>query len=288
MDKIRLGKTELMVTRTAMGCLPIQRTDMEMAKRILRKAFDNGINFIDTAIRYTDSEEKLGATLGDVREQYILATKTPAKTKQDALADVHKTLERTRSTYVDLYQIHNYTGDIAAFDDPNSAYAGLLEAKEQGLVRHIGITSHVPAVAKAAILSGKFETLQFPFNYLSGALEDELIALCKEHDMGFIAMKALSGGMVGSVPATFAYIRQYDNVVPIFGIQHEWELDEFLALDKNPPTVDEEMLALFEKDKKELGSEFCRACGYCNIPISVYYSAADNYISVIQHHRLTF
>ena len=128
MEKVRLGQTGLMVTRTAFGALPIQRADMDTAIRILRKAFESGINFFDTARRYTDSEEKLGRALGDVRSQYILASKTMSATREEALADVQKTLELTRSDYVDLYQLHN--PQKVDFDDPDSAYAGLVEAKK--------------------------------------------------------------------------------------------------------------------------------------------------------------
>ncbi len=260
MEKIRLGKTDLMVTRTSFGALPIQRTDLDTAVGILRKAFDSGINFFDTARRYTDSEEKLGHALGDVRNQYILASKTPATTRAGVMEDVHKTLELTRSDYIDLYQLHN---PKEVDYGPQGAYAGMLEAKQKGYVRHIGVTNHSPKLAIEYIESGKFDTLQFPFSYLSGSVEFDLLSRCKEQDMGFIAMKALCGGMVANVPATFTFIRQYQNIVPIYGIQHEWELDEFLALDKNPPALDDAMQHIVDKDRQDLASEFCRACGYC-------------------------
>lgn len=260
MDKVRLGKTELMVTRTSFGALPIQRDDMNTSIKILRKAFDSGINFFDTARLYSDSEQKLGRALGDVRNQYILASKTPATTKAGVMEDVHKTLELTKSDYIDIYQLHN-PKDVDYGE--NGAYAGMLEAKQKGYVRHIGITNHSHERAIEYIESGKYDTLQFPFNYLSGPVEFDLLDRCKKYDMGFIAMKALSGGMVANVPATFTYIRQYENVVPIYGIQHEWELDEFLALDENPPALDDAMQKIIDKDREELSREFCRSCGYC-------------------------
>jgi predicted aldo/keto reductase-like oxidoreductase len=273
LEKVQLGKTGLFVTRTAFGALPIQRADMDTAVRILRRAFEAGINFFDTAIRYTDSEEKLGRALGDVRSEYVLASKTPATTRAGVMEDVHKTLERTRSDYIDLYQHHNPAS--VDYDDPQGAYAGMLEAKQKGYVRHIGVTSHSPKSAVSFIESGKFATLQFPFNYLSGPVEMDLLSRCEAHGLGFIAMKALSGGMVANVAATFTFIRQHPIVVPIYGIQHEWELEEFIALDKNPPALDEGMQRIIDRDRQELASEFCRACGYCmpcpvgiNIPTS--------------------
>ncbi len=261
MEKMRLGKTELMVTKTSFGALPIQRDDFPTAIRILRKAFDAGINYYDTARFYTDSEEKLGAAFSDVRKEVIISSKSMGKTKQEVIDHCMQGLRNIQSDYFDLYQLHNPSS--LDYEDPDGPLAGLLELKKKGYVRHIGITNHSPKMAVEAIESGVFETLQFPFSYLSGEVEDDLLRRCKEKDMGFIAMKALSGGLVGNVPAAFAFIRQYDNVVPIFGIQHEWELDEFIALDTNPPEMDDEMRQAIAKDRKELAGEFCRSCGYC-------------------------
>ena len=182
-------------------------------------------------------------------------------TKQEVIDHCMQGLRNIKSDYFDLYQLHNPSS--LDYEDPDGPLAGLLELKKKGYVRHIGITNHSPKMAVEAIESGVFETLQFPFSYLSGEVEDDLLRRCKEKDMGFIAMKALSGGLVGNVPAAFAFIREYDNVVPIFGIQHEWELDEFIALDANPPKMDAEMRAVIAKDRKELAGEFCRSCGYC-------------------------
>ena len=239
-----------MVTKTSFGALPIQRDDFPTAIRILRKAFDAGINYYDTARFYTDSEEKLGAAFSDVRKEVIISSKSMGNTKQEVIDHCMQGLRNIKSDYFDLYQLHNPSS--LDYEDPDGPLAGLLELKKKGYVRHIGITNHSPKMAVEAIESGVFETLQFPFSYLSGEVEDDLLRRCKEKDMGFIAMKALSGGLVGNVPAAFAFIREYDNVVPIFGIQHEWELDEFIALDANPPKMDAEMRAVIAKDRKEL------------------------------------
>ena len=139
----------------------------------------------------------------------------------------------------------------------------MLEAKEQGFVRHIGITNHRLSVAKEAIESGLYETLQFPFCYLATEKDLELVELCKKANMGFIAMKALSGGLITNSTAAYAYLAQFDNVLPIWGIQRERELDEFLSYIKEPPTMTDELKAVIECDRKELLGEFCRGCGYC-------------------------
>ncbi|MBE5780987.1 MAG: aldo/keto reductase [Clostridiales bacterium] len=262
MEKMRLGRTDLMVTRTSFGALPIQRDDMDTAVSILRRAYDAGINYFDTARAYTDSEEKLAKALGHVRHDIVISTKTQAKTKEGMLKDLDTSLKMLNTDYIDLYQLHNipFLPDV---DDPDSIYGGLLEAQKAGKIRHIGITNHRIDLAMDAVRSGAYATMQFPFCYLSGQKEIDLVNLCKETDTGFIAMKALSGGLCGNVPATFCFIRQYENVVPIYGIQHMWELEEFLALDANPPAMDEKMEQAIIDDRATFAGEFCRSCAYC-------------------------
>ena len=139
----------------------------------------------------------------------------------------------------------------------------MLEAKEKGMIRHIGITNHRLNVALEAIESGLYETLQFPFCYISGEQELNLVNLCKEHNMGFIAMKALSGGLITNSAAAYAFEAQYDNVLPIWGVQRESELDEFISYIDNPPALTDEVKKIIDADRQELSGEFCRGCGYC-------------------------
>lgn len=147
--------------------------------------------------------------------------------------------------------------------DESGLYDAALKAKEQGKIRHIGITNHRLAVAHEAIDSGLYETLQFPFCYLATDKDVELVKKCKAADMGFIAMKALSGGLITNSAAAYAYLAQFDNVLPIWGVQREAELDEFLSYIDNPPAMTEEIKDLIDKDREELLGEFCRGCGYC-------------------------
>lgn len=229
MEKIRLGRTELMVTKTAFGALPIQRISGEDAAKLVRRAYESGINFFDTANMYTDSEEKLGMALHDVRQNVVIATKSAATDKKKALAHIEESLRRLQTDYIDLFQFHN-PAVLPDPEDPEGAFAAALEMKEKGYIRHIGITNHRLHIAKAAIESGHFETLQFPFCHISGQQELDLVKSCKEHDLGFIAMKGLSGGLLNNAAACHAFMAQFDNVVPIWGIQHEWELDQWLEL----------------------------------------------------------
>ncbi|MBQ8389871.1 MAG: aldo/keto reductase [Oscillibacter sp.] len=260
MKTIRLGRTELMVTKTAFGALPIQRISKEAAAKLVRRAYEGGINYFDTANMYTDSEEKLSAALMDVREQVIISTKSAATDKKGAMAHIEQSLRHLG--YIDLFQFHN-PAQLPDINDPDGAFAAALEMKERGYIRHIGITNHRHHIARAAIESGNFETLQFPFCYLATDVDLELVELCKKADMGFIAMKGLSGGLLNNAAACHAFMGQYENVVPIWGVQREEELDQWLALANSDVTMTPELQAVIEKDRKELAGSFCRGCGYC-------------------------
>lgn len=261
MEMIRLGRTGLNVSKSGFGALPVQRVGMEEACRILRRAFEGGINYFDTARFYTDSEEKIGMALSDVRDRIIISTKTMATTVEGFWQDLHTSLSLMKTDYVDIYQFHN-----PAFcpkpGDGTGLYEAMLEAKEKGMIRHIGFTNHRLAVAEEAVRSGLYDTLQFPFSYLAGEKEEALVRLCAELDVGFICMKALAGGLITRSDVAYAYLAQYP-VAPIWGIQRMSELEEFLSYNDNPPTLTEERLSYIEKERRELAGDFCRGCGYC-------------------------
>lgn len=262
METMRLGRTGIMATRSAFGALPVQRVPMADAKRLLRTAYEKGINFFDTAHSYTDSEEKIGAALSDVRHHIFIATKSPAKDRKGLLRDLDESLRRMRTDYVDILQLHN-PAELPDPDDPESTYQGLLEAQRQGKVRFVGLTNHRLANAKSAVTSGLYDTVQFPLSSLASDEDLTLSPLCREHDVGLIAMKGLSGGLITNAASTFAFLRQFGNILPIWGIQRESELEEFLRFEADPPALDAAMRAVIEKDRKELTGEFCRGCGYC-------------------------
>ena len=273
MQKTRLGKTNLMVTRTAFGALPIQRLNMKEATSLLRKAYEGGINFYDTARGYSDSEEKIGNALQDVRQHVIIATKSGATDRKTLRENLETSLLKLKTDYIDLFQLHN-PSSMPDPEDPEGVFQALLDAKREGLVRHIGITNHRLDLAMKAATSGLFETVQFPFSSLSSENDLLLAETCKKHDVGFIAMKAMSGGLITNAASTFSFLRQYEHVVPIWGIQRTSELEEFLAFEENPPKMDADMMKVIEKDRLELAGAFCRGCGYCmpcpsGIPIPI-------------------
>ena len=216
-------------------------------------------DFYDTARFYTDSEEKLGRAFEDVRDKIYLASKTAAETPEDFWRDLETSLKELRTDYLDLYQHHNISFCPKEGDEMAKA---MLEAKEEGLIKHIGITTHKITIAHEALDSGLYETLQCPFSYLSGEEELKIVQKCKDLDVGFIAMKAMGGGLLKNAKASFAYMNQFDNVLPIWGVQHMSELDEFLSYPYDL-IVDESLQQDIEEDKKELGDNFCRGCGYC-------------------------
>lgn len=262
MDLVKLGNTGIEVNRNGFGALPIQRVSDEEAVKLLRKAYNAGVRFFDTARFYSDSEHKVGLAFEGIRENVYIATKTGCNTPEEFREQLETSLENLKTDYIDLYQFHN-PAFCPKKDDGTGLYEEMLLAKEKKLIRHIGITNHRLAVAKEAISSGLYETLQFPFSYLASEKELELVKECKEHNMGFIAMKALAGGLITDSRAAYAYISQFDNVLPIWGVQKEKELDEFLSFIDNPPVLDDEILSFIGSERKELAGDFCRGCGYC-------------------------
>lgn len=264
MQKVRLGKTEIEVSKNGFGALPIQRISKKDAVYLLQKAFYNGINYFDTARAYSDSEEKMGAAFAYTRDKIIISTKTMAADADGFWKDLEESLRQLQTDYIDIYQFHN-----PAFcprpGDETGLYEAALKAKEQGKIRHIGITNHRIAVAKESIQSGLYETMQFPFSYLAAAADLEIVEACRAADMGFIAMKGLSGGLIHNAACAYAYMDQpqFSHVAPIWGIQRESELDEFLSYQECPPALTEERLQEIESDREQLSGDFCRGCGYC-------------------------
>ena len=282
MDRITLGKTGITVCRNGFGALPIQRIGKEDAAYLVRKAYENGVEFFDTARAYSDSEEKLGYATASFRNKIYIATKTAAKNGEELKKDLETSLSLLKTDYIDLYQFHN-PSFCPKPNDGTGLYEAMLEAKAEGKVRHIGITNHRLGVAKEAIESGLYETLQFPFSYISGEKEMELKDLCRKNNMGFIAMKGLAGGLLNNSRVCYAFMSQFDNVLPIWGVQRERELDEWLSYNNNPPVMDDEIKEIIEKDRKELSGDFCRGCGYCMpCPMGIKISECARMIQMIR------
>ncbi len=262
MKNITLGRTGIVVPQNGFGALPVQRDDMKTSITILRRAYEGGMRFFDTARAYSDSEEKLGNAFEGIRDKIYIATKTMATTPEKFWEDLNTSLELLKTDYIDLYQFH-CAGQVFKPNDGTGMYECMLQAKEEGKIRHIGITAHKLQIALDAVETDLYETMQFPFSYLSSKKELELVQKCANHDVGFIAMKGLAGGLINNSRAAMAYMTQFDNVLPIWGVQRMQELEEWLGFFDNTPIMDAELTEFIEKEKKELSGDFCRGCGYC-------------------------
>ena len=262
MEMVTLGKTGITVNKNGFGALPIQRVSIDDAVALARRAYEAGMTFFDTARFYTDSEEKLGEAFDGMREKVCIATKTAAQNAEDFWKDLEVSLHNLRTDYIDIYQFHN-PSFCPQPGGEDGLYDAALKAKEQGKIRHISITNHRLTVAHQAIDSGLYETLQFPFSYLAGEQEMELVQKCREKNMGFIAMKGMAGGLIQDGITAAAWMDTQEGVVPIWGVQRESELDQFLRCIREGAELTKERLETIEKDREELCGEFCRGCGYC-------------------------
>ena len=261
MKTVAVGKTGITVPQNAFGALPIQRVTLGTAVHLLRSAYDGGMRFFDTARAYTDSEEKLGVAFEGMRDKVYIASKTKARTAEELWKDLETSLKMLKTDHLDLYQLH-FVPQCYKPGDGTGLYEALLEAKKQGKILHIGITAHKIGVAEEIVASGLYETLQFPFSYLASDRDIALVRSCEEAGMGFIAMKGLSGGLLTNSKACMAFMSQFE-ALPIWGVQRESELKEWLRFFDEEVEMTDELRAVIEADRKELMGDFCRGCGYC-------------------------
>ena len=273
MDYVTLGSTGITVNKNGFGALPIQRISDEEAVYLLVKAYNNSITFFDTARDYTDSEQKICYALTGVRgirNDIYIATKTSAKDALTFREQLETSLKTLKTDHIDIYQFHNPPFCPKPGDD-SGLYNAMLEAKAQGKVRHIGLTNHRLEIAREAAESGLYEIVQYPISYLSSIEELDFVQLCADKNIGVIAMKALSGGLITDSAAAYAFLMQFDNVIPIWGIQREYELDEFISYQNVTPALDGRAMSVIERDVEELSGDFCRGCGYClPCPAGIY------------------
>jgi predicted aldo/keto reductase-like oxidoreductase len=265
MKKVTLGRTGITVVQNGFGALPIQRVGLNEAVKILRKAYDGGMRFFDTARAYSDSEVKLGEAFGTgyvKREDIIITTKTTATTPEGFWKDLETSLNNLKTDYIDVYQFHLMSRCFKP-GDGTGMYECMQEAFKGGKIRHIGGTAHKIGIARELAESGLYETVQYPISYLADEQETELIKLCNRNNVGVICMKALAGGLITNSRAAMAFMGQFDGIIPIWGIQREEELDEWLSYMDDTPEMDDEIRAFIEKERNELMGEFCRGCGYC-------------------------
>lgn len=265
MEKRQLGRTGMEVSVISFGALPIQRCTMEEAGPVLHKVLDAGINFIDTARAYTDSEAKIGKYIASRRSEYYLATKSMARDKAGMAKDVDISLQTMQVEYIDLYQVHNIKTrqDLDAVMAPGGALEALKEAKAAGKIRFIGVTGHSVDLLMEAVKSDQFDTVQVPFNFIETKANEELFPLAKAMNVGRIVMKPLGGGQVRSFDLALRFILEQDISVAIPGMDDIVQIDENLAAAKNFRPLTQEEQAILKKEAADIGPNFCRRCGYC-------------------------
>ncbi|MDR0764693.1 MAG: aldo/keto reductase [Synergistaceae bacterium] len=262
LERAVLGRAGVSVTRSGFGALPVQRIPFGDGVALLRAARDGGINFFDTARGYGDSEAKIGAAFSEAREKVVIASKSPGLAAEDYAGDLEESLKQLRTDYIDIYQFH-LAKKCHRPGEPDGLYEAATAAKASGKIRHIGLTTHRLDVAAEAAGSGLYDTVQFPLSYLSDDKDLELASVCRENDVGLIAMKALAGGLVTDARPAWVFLRRYENVVPIWGIQRVSELDEFLSFEHDPPAFSEEIKSAIARDREDLSGNYCRGCAYC-------------------------
>jgi len=265
MEKIRLGKTEMMISKLGFGGIPIQRVSEDEAVGVVRRCLELGITFIDTANAYTTSEERIGRAIRGQPQKPIIATKTGHRDREGVERHLNLSLERLGVDSIDLYQFHGVS-DSKSLDmvlDPKGPMAVVKEAKKSGKVKHIGITSHSMDIAKEAVKTDQFETIMFPFNFITCEPADELLPLTREHDVGFIAMKPLAGGLLDNVAIAFKYLFQFPDIVPIPGIEKVEEIEEIVQVLAGSWEMTGAEQRDMERLREELGTRFCRRCEYC-------------------------
>lgn len=264
MEYVTLGKTGLKVSRVGLGGIPIQRIDAEAAKKLLDAVEAAGINYIDSARGYSVSEELIGQAIEGRREKFVLATKTMSRDKEGMARDIEISLKNFRTDYIDLYQVHNPSlQQLEQICAPGGALEALMEARAAGKIGHTGLTAHSPEVFERALELDWVETVMFPYNIVETQAA-ELMERARKRDVGFINMKSLSGGAIEDARLAIRFAAANPNVTVVLpGMYSPEEVEENVAAASDPSPLSVEELEKVEKLRRELGSVFCRRCGYC-------------------------
>jgi uncharacterized protein len=265
MEKIRFGDTDLSVSKVAMGGIPIMRLDKEDAIEVIRAVIDMGINFIDTANAYGDSEEKVGEAIKKFnRKDIVLSSKSGARDKKTFLEHIDLSLERLGTDYIDIYHIHGVSDEetLEKVMAPGGAMQGLEEAVSEGKVRYYAFSSHNIRVAEQIMKTKKFQVTQIPLNFIDVEAES-LLPMIRKLGMGFIAMKPMGGGLLEDAGLAFRYLARFEGIVPDPGIEKKQEMAQIIKVMEDPGPLSKSDRQKIEKIKKEMGDSWCHRCGYC-------------------------
>ena len=265
MRTVDLGRTGLRVAEVGFGGIPIQRLSAAEAVAVVLGCLDLGVNLIDTAHGYTTSEERIGQAIAGRRQGLVLASKTPARTGDEARAHLEQSLARLGVDHIDLYQLHGVNNE-ARWEEvtaPGGPLDVLRQAQREGLIGHIGASSHQIDVARKAVRSGYFATIMFPFSFVGPEPALELLEVCRQEGVAFLAMKPMGGGLLQNAAVAFGYLRQFPDAVPVVGIERLAEMAEIVSIYQRPPGLTPAQQQEMERIRAELGPVFCRRCDYC-------------------------
>lgn len=259
-----LGKTGLKISRMGFGGIPIQRIDAAGTKALMQRLMEAGVNYIDTARSYTVSEEYLGEALEGMREHFVLATKSMARTKEAMAQDIEISLRNLRTDYIDLYQVHNPNSQqLEQIVSAGGALEALVEARAAGKIGHIGLTAHSMEIFEKALTLDWVETIMFPYNIVETQAE-ALIHACAEKNIGFIDMKPLAGGAIENAALAMRFAAGNPDVtVVIPGMAEPEEIGQNLAAVLNTTPLSDSEKEELQAIRNKLGTQFCRRCNYC-------------------------
>jgi predicted aldo/keto reductase-like oxidoreductase len=280
MRYVIFGKTGLTVSELGFGGIPLIRLKEDLAVAVLHRAYERGVTLYDTANMYLDSEEKIGTAFSGIRSKVVIASKSIRRDAAGMTKHIEKSLKRLKTDYIDLYQLHQVSKetDWNAIMAPGGAMEALLQARDKGKIRYIGVTSHSLEMALKLVKTDLFSSIQFPFNFIEIAAKDELHAVARERNMGILAMKPFAGGMIDNADIAFKFLRQYPDVIPIPGFDFVEAVDQVTSFYERENETTQRDLDLMDRYRTELGKQFCRRCEYCQpCPNGVLITSAMGY-----------
>ena len=267
----KLGRTGLEVSIMGIGGGFLGDMSAQELRQTIDYAFDHGVNYIDTAPGYGESEARLGeAGLSERRDECILATKASDRTYDGAMRQLEESLKRMKTDYIDVWQLHGIANETELEEvmKPGASFDALREAKESGLVRFLGITAHSPIPLVRAIKTGEFDTVMVPFNIMRRQLGEDpaigLFQIAREKNIGMVIMKPVASDRITkNLSMAVKFILAHDISVTIPGVSNFGQMRTDIEITEEFSALSEEEQQQFAKSEVILSGDYCRECGYC-------------------------
>jgi predicted aldo/keto reductase-like oxidoreductase len=264
MEKVRLGRTHITVKKLGWGGIPIQRVSEDQAVSVVQAAVQMGVDLIDTARGYTTSERRIGLALQNITRPVILSTKSPNRTEK-IFDDVQESLRQLRVNKVQIYHLHNVskTEDYEKAMGPGGAYQGLQKARAEGLIDHLGLTSHSLDILERALQEDRFDVVMVCYSFLEPDAARRILPLARAKDVGVLAMKPFSGGVIEDAGLALRYVLSTPGIVTIPGSETEEKLRENWKVYAEGRALDKADQSRIEQIRQQFDKQFCRRCDYC-------------------------